>query len=364
MKSLVVVGWRGAEPAESTCSDSRGLLRPEIVTSSLHPEATYSNLHIQILKYLLLSAKWDFTTLTIQAFSGEDLTNGLTGPLSSGGASRLAERVKKSRGALQRLRAFILFKTTDSTNHAFDWTNLLGSGGGIISSVKWFSRRGTPELWNKTNQENHRFDFDQSGGAELWISGDEAPAANQHCWSKPCNQSGEKGHLLEYHANCLSRRLPKNWQYRYENEDSCFCVRASRDRRTQKVGTFRVDARENTAQIMQLAEQHICALNNSYSHRGMVPSSLAVALGVNYHSRHRFFLNRLTFHSNQIRFSGWFQRVRTWVSYLLLLTIVSFSRLMICWERTTWKHGCDKVKQGKKYGEFRRANRLKLKPGV
>ncbi len=85
---------------------------------------------------------------------------------------------------LQTLQAFILFKTTDSTNHAFDWTNLPGSGGGIISSVKCFSRRSTPELWNKTNQENHHFDFDQSATAELWIrpiSRDETPGANQHC---------------------------------------------------------------------------------------------------------------------------------------------------------------------------------------
>lgn len=94
--------------------------------------------------------------------------------------NRLKEwkKKKKSDGVLQRLQAFILFKTTDSTNHAFDWTNLPGSGGGIISSVKWFSRRSTPELWNKTNQENHHFDFDQSAKAKLWISRDETPGAN------------------------------------------------------------------------------------------------------------------------------------------------------------------------------------------
>lgn len=91
------------------------------------------------------------------------------------------EASQKICGVLQRLQAFILFKTTDSTNHVFDWTNLPGSGGGIISSVKWFSRHSTPELWNKTNQENYHFDFDQSAGAELWISKDETPGANQDC---------------------------------------------------------------------------------------------------------------------------------------------------------------------------------------
>lgn len=99
------------------------------------------------------------------------------------GASKLAWRVgEKSCGVLQTWQAFILFKTTDSSNHAFDWTNLPGSGGGIINSVKWFSRRSTPELWNKTNQENHCFDFDQSAKAELWIrpiSRDKTPGANQ-----------------------------------------------------------------------------------------------------------------------------------------------------------------------------------------
>lgn len=118
----------------------------------------------------------------------EHLTNGLTGPLSSVAVSwciwAMARRVKKRSGVLQRPQVFILFKTTDSTNHRFDWTNLPGSRGAIISSVKWFSCRSTPELWNKTNQENHHFDFDQSTRAELWIrpiSGDETPGANQDC---------------------------------------------------------------------------------------------------------------------------------------------------------------------------------------
>lgn len=83
--------------------------------------------------------------------------------------SKLDQRVTTSCGALQRQQAFIPFETTDSSNHAFDYNSSLGSEAGIISGVKWFSEQSTPELWNKTNQENHHFDFDQSAKAEHWI---------------------------------------------------------------------------------------------------------------------------------------------------------------------------------------------------
>lgn len=73
-----------------------------------------------------MSFEWVFTILSIETYLVEDLKDDLTGPLSSVGAHKPAKRVekkkkkKKSDGVLQRLQAFILFKTTDSTNHAFD----------------------------------------------------------------------------------------------------------------------------------------------------------------------------------------------------------------------------------------------------
>lgn len=125
---------------------------------------------------------------------------------------KLARIMKKSCGVLQRPPAFILFKTTDSTNHAFDWTNLRGSGGGIISLVEWFSLRNTPESRIKTNQEIHRFDFDQSAGAELWIrpiSSDETPAVNQDCGINHIITLAGKGHLLVQRAAYFCNGCPR-----------------------------------------------------------------------------------------------------------------------------------------------------------
>lgn len=147
---------------------------------------------------------------------------------------------------LWRLQAFILFKTTDSTNHAFDWTNLPGSGGGIISSVKWFSRHSTPELWNKTNQENHHFDFDQSAKAKLWISRDETPGANQ---DRGIDHIIRTVHRVTYWYSMLIA-----YKMSAQNDTALkirrVLIHVFWGKVAQKVCTLEINARENTAHII------------------------------------------------------------------------------------------------------------------
>lgn len=88
------------------------------------------------------------------------LKYGLTGPLPSVG-------LKSVKGL--RCPAFFPFKTTDSSNLAFDLANLLGSGAGIISAALQSS--GIKQISGAialilTNQTKQKIELDQSTGTK------------------------------------------------------------------------------------------------------------------------------------------------------------------------------------------------------